>query len=164
MLPLFLGLILLSFSSAQALAAGTGPLGIPQHHFSWRGTEAHPAGTDLIQIELTETGYSAYEQKKVPERDSQSTLSGTFVRASSKKRPAEQGCLMLEEAVYPLSGKRIGNLIFVSSTIFDDNHLPNRTLVLQFQVSSQGPVFQSGATHLLQTGEVFPLQVKLQRI
>ncbi len=164
MLPFFLGLTLLSFSTAQALAAETGPLEIPQRRWTWRGTETHAAGTDLIQIELTETGYSAHEQKKVPERASQSTLSGTFVRASSKKRPAEEGCLMPEEAVYPLSGKRIGNLIFVSSTIFDDHHLPNRTLVLQFQVSSQGRIFQGGATHLLHTGEVFPLRVKLQRI
>lgn len=163
MLPLFLGLTLLSVSSAQALATETGPFLIPQRHWSWRGTEAHPAGTDLIQIELTETGWSKYEQKKVPERASQSTLSGTFVRASSKKRPAEEGCLMPEEAVYPLSGKRIGNRLFVSSTLFDDSQLPNRTLVLQFQVTSQGPVFQGGATHLLQTGEVFPLRVKLQR-
>ena len=164
MLPLFLGLTLLSVSSAQALAAETGPLGIPQRHWSWRGTEAHSAGTDLIQIELTETGSSEYEQKKVPERASQSTLSGTFVRASSKKRPAEEGCLMPEEAVYPLSGKRIGSRFFVSSTLYDSDHLPNRVLVLQFQVTSNGPVFQSGATHLLQTGKVFSLQAKLQRI
>ena len=163
MLPLFLGLILLSFSSVQALAAETGPFQIPQQRWSWRGTEAHPAGTDVIQIELTETGYSAHEQKKVPERASQSTLSGTFVRASSKKRPAEEGCLMPEEAVYPLSGKRVGTRIFVSSTLYDSDHLPNRTLVLQFLVTHEGPVFQKGATHLLQTGKVFTLRAKMER-
>ncbi len=164
MLPLLLGLTLLSFSSAQALAAETGPLEIPQRRWTWRGTETHSAGTDLIQIELTETGYSAHEQKKVPERASRSILTGTFVRSSSKKRPAEEGCLMPEEAVYPLSGKRVGTRIFVSSTLYDSDHLPNRTLVLQFLFTHEGPVFQKGATHLLQTGEAVPLRATFQRI